>query len=257
MTTEIIDGEFRVPRLAAVYDALDAERVDLDMYDRVVRDEFGAASVLDIGCGTGVFALRLAERGLRVTGLDPAEASVEVARSKPGADDVTWIVGTAVDLPHMQVDAVTMTANVAQVFLTDEAFGEVLRAAHAALRPGGVIVFEARRPEDRGWERWTPERTRGTVEVPGAGLVETWVELRSVDGELTTHAVPVVFHEDGARYDSVSTLRFRSREAIEAALQDAGFAVHDVRDIDYAPGRAWLYIATTPSPGRLTDRPRG
>lgn len=240
---EVEDGEFREPRLAAVYDALDADRTDLDMYERVVREEFGAASVLDIGCGTGVFALRLAGAGLAVIGVDPAEASIDVARGKPGADAVTWHVGTAADLPLVQVDAVTMTANVAQVFLSDEDFREVLSAAHARLRPGGAIVFEARRAEDRGWERWTPERTRRSVEIPGAGLVETWVELRSVDGEFTTHAIPVIFHRDGVRYDSVSTLRFRSREAIETALQDAGFAIHDVRDIEYAPGRACLYIA--------------
>ncbi|MDZ5078754.1 class I SAM-dependent methyltransferase [Nesterenkonia sp. HG001] len=240
----IEDGEFRESRLAAVYDALDPDRIDLDMYERVVRVEVGATSVLDIGCGTGVFALRLARAGLAVVGIDPAEASIDIARNKPGADAVTWHVGTVTELSSVQVDTVTMTANVAQVFLSDEDFSAALRAAWASLNPGGVIVFEARRPEDRGWERWTPERTRRSVEIPGAGLVETWVELCSVEGEFTTHLVPVVFHENDERYDSVSTLRFRSRDAIESALQDAGFTIHDVRDLEYAPGRGWLYVAT-------------
>lgn len=243
---EIRDGEFREPRLAAVYDALDPDRSDLDEYPRILLDEFGASSVLDIGCGTGAFALQLAEQGLTVHGVDPAEASLDVARSRPGAEAVTWHPGTAADLPPLQVDAVTMTANVAQVFLTDEDFDHVLSAAFSRLRPGGVLVFQARRAEDHGWERWTREQTGRTVQIPGVGRVESWNELRAVDGELTTHAVSVIFHHDGARYDSVSTLRFRSREAVESALERAGFTVHDVRDTAYAPGRAWMYIAVSP-----------
>lgn len=240
---EVQDGEFREPRLAAVYDALDPNRTDLQQYQQILLEEFGTSNVLDIGCGTGVFALQLAARGVTVHGVDPAEASLQVARGKPGAGAVTWHAGAAECLPPMQVDAATMTANVAQVFLTDENFDRVLSAAFSRLRPGGALVFEARRLEDRGWERWTPEQTRRAVDVPGVGTVETWAELRSIEGELTTHAVPVIFHSDGARYDSVSTLRFRSREAIEAALERTGFTVQNVRDTEYAPGRAWMFIA--------------
>lgn len=39
-----------------------------------------------------------------------------------------------------------MTANVAQVFLFDESWNVTLLGIHAALRPGGVLVFETRDP---------------------------------------------------------------------------------------------------------------
>jgi 2-polyprenyl-3-methyl-5-hydroxy-6-metoxy-1,4-benzoquinol methylase len=45
--------------------------------------------VLDVGCGTGCLAVLLAERGLSVVGLDPAEASLEVAASKDPAGVIT------------------------------------------------------------------------------------------------------------------------------------------------------------------------
>lgn len=108
------DNAFADPRLAALYDPLDPDRGDLDGY-AAIADEFGARSVLDIGCGTGTFACLLAERGLAVTGLDPAAASLELARRKPGAERVQWIHGHGGDLPPLQVDLATMTGNVAQV----------------------------------------------------------------------------------------------------------------------------------------------
>lgn len=42
---------FAHPRLAAIYDVIDDDRSDLDVYTALV-EELGARSVLDIGCGT-------------------------------------------------------------------------------------------------------------------------------------------------------------------------------------------------------------
>ncbi|WP_456844330.1 class I SAM-dependent methyltransferase, partial [Cellulomonas sp. P5_C6] len=113
------DDGFEVPRLAELYDVLDPDRSDLDAYV-AIADELGARSVLDVGCGTGVFALLLAAHGLDVVGVDPARASVDLARAKPGADAVRWLDGDATTLPPLRVDLATMTANVAQVFVTEE-----------------------------------------------------------------------------------------------------------------------------------------
>ena len=73
-----------------------------------------------------------------------------------------------------------MTANVAQVFLTDDDWQATLRGARQALRPGGHLVFETRDPARRAWERWTPELTRTVVDVPGIGVVESWEEVTDV-----------------------------------------------------------------------------
>ena len=97
------DAQFDDPRLAAVYDPLDPDRGDLDPYVAMTT-EFGARQVVDLGCGTGSLAVRLAEGGLDVVGVDPALASLDVARGKPFADRVWWIHGTAADLPDWPAD---------------------------------------------------------------------------------------------------------------------------------------------------------
>lgn len=237
------DAVFGDPRLAAIYDALDPDRSDLDAYVDTI-DEFGARSVLDLGCGTGVFALMLAERGLEVFGVEPARASLDVARAKPGAGRVTWIDGDASAIPaSVTVDAVIMTANVAQVFLTDADWITTLGAVHEVLRPGGRLIFESRDPARRAWEEWTEAMTRATTDIPGVGRVTDWVQVTNVDGELVTFESPNIFEADGTMITSRSTLRFRSRSAIEDSLHVSGFAVDEVRDAPDRPGRELVFVA--------------
>jgi SAM-dependent methyltransferase len=235
------DQIFADPRLAAIYDDIDGDRADLDHYEAIV-EELGARSVLDIGCGTGVLACRLARRGITMIGLDPALASLAVARTKPGADRITWLVGDATMHPSVVVDAVTMTGNVAQVFLDDEEWSAVLVGVRRVLCDGGHLVFETRDPSFRGWEEWTRERSisvRDTI----AGPVECWVELTKVELPLVSFRHSFRFLDGGDIVTSDSTLRFRDRDEIAALLAAVGFAVEDVRDAPDRPGREFVFIA--------------
>jgi SAM-dependent methyltransferase len=238
----VTDAVFGDPRLAAVYDTFDGDRADLDPYLSLV-EELGARTVLDVGCGTGSFACLLAGRGVQVVGVDPAAASLDVARRKPGADQVRWLLGDAGTLPPLQVDLATMTGNVAQVFLTDEEWTATLGAIRAALRPGGRLVFESRRPERQAWREWTRERSWTRAVVPGVGPVETWVEVTDVRGGLVSFRWSFVFGADGAELTSDSTLRFRGREELGDSLAAAGFSVQDVRDAPDRPGHELVFIA--------------
>jgi SAM-dependent methyltransferase len=241
------DDGFEVPRLAQLYDPLDPDRSDLDVYAAIVA-ELGARSVLDVGCGTGTFAVLLAGLGVTVTAVDPAAASLDVARAKPGAATVRWVHGDASALPRLQVDAAFMTANVAQVFVTDDDWLATLRAVHRALRPGGWLVFETRDPARRAWEEWTPARTHVVVDVPGVGEVASWEEVVDVAGELVTFRSMTELRREDLVIESMSTLRFRARADVEASLRATGFALAEVRDAPDRPGRELVFVARRPLP---------
>jgi SAM-dependent methyltransferase len=236
------DGIFADPRLAAVYDVVDGDRSDLDAYVGLVA-ELSASSVLDIGCGTGTFACRLARAGLDVTGLDPAKASLDVARSKNGADRVTWVQGTAADLPLLTADLAVMTGNVAQVFVDDQEWTAVLAAAHASLRPDGWLAFETRVPNRRAWDAWTPELTRRTFDVDGTGRFVVWTELTEEHLPLVTFRHVFRFEADDAEVTSTSTLRFRERDEVADDLERCGFVVREVREAPDRPGLEFVFVA--------------
>ena len=236
------DAHYENPRLIRIYDPLDPDRSDLDIYSDLV-DEFRARSVLDIGCGTGTFACLLAQRGLDVVGLDPAAASLEVARTKPGADRVRWIHGDAAALPPLQIDLATMTGNVAQVFVADDDWLMTLTVMRRALRAGGQLVFESRIPEDQAWRGWTQNKSHSRADIEGVGTVDFWVDVTSIEGPLVSFRSTFVFESDGAVLTSNSTLRFRSKNELAQSLSDAGFTVQEVRDAPDRPGREFVFIA--------------
>lgn len=236
MTDEI----FEHPRLAAIYDALDPDRSDLVVY-AAIADELGARRVLDVGCGTGSFALLLADRGVEVIGVDPAGESLDVARAKPGADRVRWIHGDATTLPALEVDLATMTGNVAQAIVDETDWSGTLRGVHKALRHGGYLVFETRDPAFEGWREWH-DTSHTYTEIEGVGVVEHWGELTNVSLPLVTFRWTFVF-PDGEALTSDSTLRFRERAEVEADLSARGYLVEEVRGAPDRPGRELVFFA--------------
>jgi len=236
------DAIFAHPRLAPIYDAFDADRDDLTAY-LDLADELGAERVLDVGCGTGCLAVLLADRGRTVVGVDPAEASLEVARAKDPAGRVTWVHGDATTVPTTGADLAVMTGNVAQVFLTDDDWTRTLRAVHGALRPGGHLVFETRRPERRAWEEWAADTAPVTMDVPGIGSVERRIEVTDVSLPFVSFRCTYRFLADGAVVTSDSTLRFRDRGEVETSLAANGYRVSDVREAPDRPGREFVFIA--------------
>jgi SAM-dependent methyltransferase len=211
------------PRLTEVYDAENPWGVD-DDFVLELGSQRPRTRVVDLGCGTGRLAIALANTGALVTVVDPNPAMLRWARSKPGADSVTWIEGTAVDLGSHQFDMALMTSHVAQVYVEDSEWCDVLAHLRGALVPGGVLCFDSRDPRARAWDQWTSDRTRAAVTLSGARVVRTWVDVVSVEDDIVRFVWANVF-PGGDVVEGTSPLRFRTEDSVRTTVESAGFEI--------------------------------
>ena len=144
------DGYFD-EAVAATYDEDSAERVDAAVLEPAVdflAELAGSGSALEFAIGTGRVALPLAQRGVRVHGIDMSAAMVERLRAKPGGDGIAVTVG---DFATAQVDGsfslVYLVYNTIGNLTTQEAQVACFRNAAVHLEPGGTFVVEVGVPE--------------------------------------------------------------------------------------------------------------
>jgi len=102
------------------------------------------ARVLDLGCGPGFYASRLARLGCDCTGVDFSPASIRYARETAKREGLSCRYQLA-DLRTAQIesgyDLAMLIYGEFNVFKAQDA-RQILRAMHAALRPGGVALLE-------------------------------------------------------------------------------------------------------------------
>jgi SAM-dependent methyltransferase len=221
----MVDRQFADPGLAALYDALHPgeQRDDFAFYLPLV---LSSASVLDVGCGTGELLRRARAAGHtgRLCGLDPAEAMLDQARTRPDIDWVCDDLGVAWD---REFELVVMTGHAFQVLLEDREIRASLTTVRAALTEGGRFAFETRNPLDRAWERWTPDYA---VQVVGPGGVELRMahEVETpVEGDLVSFTTTFTSPAWDRPQQSRSTLRFLDADSVASFVVDAGLAIDE------------------------------
>jgi SAM-dependent methyltransferase len=113
-----------------------------------LAEEFGGP-ILDIACGTGLYALPMAQSGFEVTSIDLAKPMLEYARQKAGLQNlsVEFVHADARDFwLGKQFQFAFMTGNAFQMFLTRADQDELLKSVKRHLFPNGVFAFETRNP---------------------------------------------------------------------------------------------------------------
>jgi SAM-dependent methyltransferase len=118
--------------------------------------------LLDVGCGGGRFAIRLAERfpDIRVVGLDlsPEQIARAKRRGAPLGERVSFVEGSAIDMPFDDGEFDVVYSLGSLKHWTDPAQG--LRECVRVLRPGGYL--------------WLTEGDRGCRHEDVHGFISTW-----------------------------------------------------------------------------------
>ncbi len=113
--------------------------------------EFGGP-LLDLACGTGTMALRMAEQGFEVTGVDIIPEMIERASQKAlkqGAK-IDWLVADARTFQlQRQFRFIYMLGNAFQHFLSRADQEALLARVREHLHPQGCLLFCTRNPSPR------------------------------------------------------------------------------------------------------------
>lgn len=137
-----------------------------------------------------------------------------------------WIVGDSTNLQSNAFEAIVMTANVAQVFLTEDSWINVVNNVYRALKPGGHFIFDTRNPLAKVWEQWEKDMTPDhAIDLVNGEPLEIWTQYEGfVDDVFTFFEMvkkartgEVIIHEK-------MQLKFRTQETIYQSLKNAGFS---------------------------------
>lgn len=142
---------------AACTDGADVEYEE-QILPLVARHLAGARRVLDVGCGEGQVARRLAAAGATVVGVDPAAAQLAVARARAGGPVYARSSADALPFGDGAFDAVVICLALEHV----DDFAHALREAARVLEPGGTFLLLVGHP---------------LLQAPGSG----WIDDREWD----------------------------------------------------------------------------
>jgi SAM-dependent methyltransferase len=187
--------------------------------------------VLDVGCGTGNAALLAAERGARVTGVDPAPRLLEVARAQAAERGLTadFVAGDAAALPLADGEADLVLSLFGVIFAPDAA------AAAAELgrvtAPAGRVVFTAWIPEGAisRMNRLAREAVARALGMPPAPPPFAWHEHEALDTLLRPLGFEVSLEEHQLPFTGASARDFLDAELANHPVALAGRAVLEPR----------------------------
>jgi SAM-dependent methyltransferase len=224
--------------------ALGAAPGILEILDRNgIHDGF----VVDLGCGSGLWARKLVDAGYRVLGIDISEAMIELSRNR--VPEAEFRVGSLFEVEIPRCQAITAVSEVLNYLFDAESeergLGRLFRRVHDALVPGGVFVFDVLGPGQ------VPPGTRAR----GFRVGEDWAVLaeREEDIERATMERRIVsFRKVGEHYRrdaEVHRVRLYDPSGLSAELERAGFRVRKMRSYgahELAEGHA-AFVARKPA----------
>jgi SAM-dependent methyltransferase len=130
------------------------QEYEVEILPLVASELAGCRRVVDIGCGEGQVARRLADVGAAVVGVDPSRAQLQNALGVPRSD-IAYVqgLGEALPLASRSVDGAVCCLVIEHTLDTDAVLAEAARV----LAPGGRFLLVVNHPAFQG---------------PGSGFVD-------------------------------------------------------------------------------------
>jgi SAM-dependent methyltransferase len=195
---------------------------EADLLSALIRERHpAAATLLDVGCGTGSHARALSDAGFTVDGVDLEPAFVELARAK--CPEGTFYVGdmTALELPR-RYDVVTCLFSAIGYVGSETALRKAMAGMRALLNPGGLLIVDP-------W--FEPgQLTHGWISVlvgTGADVTVCRMSRTLVEGTVSRMEFEYLIGRPAGieRRRETHSLSLFTQSQMEAAFTEAGLAV--------------------------------
>ena len=131
---------------SAIYDNIVSRQVDFEKYASFCLkqcEKYGAApeNVLDVGCGSGLFAEQLMKKNIAVTGIDLSEDMLSVASSRLNGAMLICCDMTKMNL-GVKFDASFCTLDGLNHLLYKRDFEKAIKNISNHIKPGGLFIFD-------------------------------------------------------------------------------------------------------------------
>lgn len=218
---------------AHLYDMFDTK----DNIDFFLHYGLKAGEILDIGAGTGRIAIPLAEKGVKVTCVEPSPAMRRVFKARLGrhpelSKNITLIEGDAQSFNIEHPFPAAFLSGCFDHFLSDRQRESALRNVHRHLIMEGIMVFDVflGRTEESGLH-------------PASSVVDGSIEYRryvaTSRASPETMTVTLVFgkYDNGTLADRIeeeSRVGVVDRDRIHRLLSGAGYGIRrEFGDYDF------------------------
>jgi len=194
------------------------------LLDLLSKNGLETGLVVDLGCGSGIWAEELIDAGYGVRGVDVSPAMIAIARKR--VPEAEFLNASLLRVKLPRCDAVTSLGECFN-YLFDKSnniteLRRLFQRVYAALKPGGLFIFDIAEPG----------RGKGPRQkhVEGKG----WTVLVEVDEDTTSNRLTrriTSFRKIGKLYrrdEEIHRLQLYRRAEIAKELRDAGFRVRTI-----------------------------
>lgn len=223
---------------ARVYD----EFMDQTPYDEwlenilTVFDRYGIkddASILDLGCGTGKMARRLAKKGYEVTAVDNSMDMLEVAASEED-DGILYVLQDMISLElPKKVDAVVSICDCMNYILEKDDLREVFARVRRFLKEDGVFMFDM-----NSHYKYREILACNTFAEDREDASFIWDNFYDEEDRINEYQLSLFIQNEQGTYNKYEELHLQKayeEEEIKNLLLEAGFqnvSVYDAETLD-------------------------
>ena len=186
--------------------------------------------VLDLGCGTGKMARKLAREGYQVTAVDNSMDMLEIAASEED-DHILYVLQDMVSLElPQQVDAAVSICDCMNYILEEEDLKEAFRRVREFLKEDGVFVFDM-----NSHYKYKEILARNTFAEDREDASFIWDNFYDEEERINEYQLSLFIQNEQGTYNKYEELHLQKayeQEEVVSFLYEAGFSSVRVLDAE-------------------------